>query len=89
MRLSVQLRVPTAGEGKRWQRSVYLDPDARDIVVRFADMNAVGATPIGSLQLADVRTVLFVIDTINTHPGTTGRFVLDHVRLILPGTPVR
>ena len=38
MRLSVQIRVVTAGEGKRWQRSIYLDERDRDIVIPFAQM---------------------------------------------------
>ncbi len=47
MRLSVQIRVVTAGEGKRWQRSIYLDESDRDIVIPFADMTAVGALASG------------------------------------------
>jgi hypothetical protein len=88
MRLSVQLRVPTVGDGNRWQRSVYLDPTVRDVVVPFADMTRVGEAPIGLPQLADVRTLLFVIDRVNAHVGASGRFALDEVRLFAPGAPI-
>jgi len=86
MRLSIQLRVPTQGDGHRWQRSVYLDPTVREIVIPFAEMRAVGATPARSPQLAGVRTVLFVVDTVNTRPGSAGRFALDEVRFFSPDT---
>lgn len=85
-RLSIQLRVPTQGDGHRWQRSVYVDPTVREIVIPFADMRAVGATPARSPQLALVRTVLFVVDTVNTRPGSAGRFALDEVRFFSADT---
>jgi hypothetical protein len=87
MRLSVQIRVVTAGEGKRWQRSVYLDASDRDVVIPFAEMAATGALASGPPEVANVRTVLWVADTMNTARGASGRFVLNHVRFYAPRAP--
>ncbi len=87
MRLSVQVRVVTAGEGKRWQRSFYLDPVVRDFVIPFADMTSTGAFASGPPDVANVKTILFVADTVNTPRGAAGRFLLDQVRFFSPGTP--
>ena len=34
----------------------------------------------GTSRLADVRDVLFVVDTINTRPGVSGQLWLDEVK---------
>jgi hypothetical protein len=87
MRLSVQVRVVTAGEGKRWQRSIYLDQTIRDFVMPFTDMTPAGVLASGPADVANVRTILFVADTVNTARGSSGRFLLDQVRFFSPGTP--
>jgi len=89
MRISVQLRVLTAGEGKRWRRSVYLDQSVRDVVIPFADMIPVGESLTGPPQVAGVRTVLFVVDSVNSKPLAAGRFALDNVRFFSPGNSIR
>jgi hypothetical protein len=80
MRISVQLR---AG-ARRWGRSVYLDQFSREVVIPFADMRPID--PDGSRQpaLAGVRSVLFVVDTMNAHPGHSGRFAVADVRFFSP-----
>jgi hypothetical protein len=80
MRLSVQLRAPGGTEGERWHRSVYIEPDARDITVFFDDMNPRGVTSHAKPTLANVRDVLFVVDTVNTKPGSAGQIWLDDVK---------
>ena len=81
MRLSVQLREPGAGEGKRWQRSVYLDSTPRNVTVFVDDSRppgeATGAPPI----VAALDSLLLVVDTINTPPGSKGTVWLDGLRL--------
>jgi hypothetical protein len=77
MRVSVQARHP--GTGDRWQRSIYLDTEPRDVIVRFADM-----TPIGSSNTFDpgsADTLLFVVDATNTLPGAAGTFTLENLRV--------
>lgn len=77
MRISVQARHPQSGN--RWQRSIYLDSQSRDIIVQFAEMSAVGAGPAFDPSLADA--LLFVVDTTNTLPGTTGAFTIENLRV--------
>jgi len=70
MRVSVQARRPRSGE--RWQRSIYLGTEPRDIAVPFTDMRPVDSG--GRFDPSLVDTVLFVVDTVNTLPGTAGSF---------------
>lgn len=80
MRISVQLRMPTEGDGERWHRSVYLDEQPRDVTVFFADMTPRGFTTARRPALANIRDVLFVIDTVNTRPGASGQIWIDDVK---------
>jgi hypothetical protein len=77
MRVSVQARHPQSGD--RWQRSIYLDAEPRDVMVRFAEMTPVGSSRTFDPALAD--TLLFVVDTTNTLPGTAGSFTLENLRV--------
>ena len=77
MRISVQVRDPQSGN--RWQRSIYLDAQPRDLVIRFADMRPVGSS--GTFDPARADTVLFVVDATNTLPGTEGSFTLENLRV--------
>jgi hypothetical protein len=78
MRVSVQVRDPAGGE--RWIRSVYVDASERVASVRFADMRqAEGAhRPVA---IAQVDSILFVVDTTNTAPGEAGELWIGDVRL--------
>ena len=76
MRLSVQLRLP---DGRRWQRSVYLDETSRDIIVPLEEMTSVtGGARRAHIERADA--LLFVVDTVNTSPGTAGETWFDSMR---------
>ena len=77
MRISVQARQPQSGD--RWQRSIYLDSESRDIIVPFDEMTPVGSGPPFNPALAD--TLLFVVDTTNTAPGTEGSFTIENLRV--------
>ena len=81
MRLSVQVRTKVGTTLERWQRSVYVEPKDRDRMVRFDEMTPVGATGSTHPSLTDVRSLMFVIDTTNTKPGSSGRVWLSSVRL--------
>lgn len=70
LRLDLQLR---GRSGARWHRSVYVEQSNRDCVIEVADMVPVGPAPSPRPVLADVRDVLFVIDTTHTKPGSSGR----------------
>jgi hypothetical protein len=84
MRVSVQLRMPTAGEGLRWRRSVYLEPTPREVFIPFADMRPVGPVPHGPPTISAVRALLFVVDLVNSAPTSAGRFVVKDVRFYAP-----
>ena len=80
MRLSVQLREPEGEAGERWHRSVFLDSTPREITVYFDDMMPRG--PVSHLRptLANVESILFVIDTVNTPLGGNGTLWMDDVK---------
>jgi hypothetical protein len=79
MRLAVQLRVPGAGPGERWQRSVYLDETSRMITIPFAELRPVPGTD-GQVPLDRIDSLLFVVDTVNTKPGGSGSVWLDAIK---------
>jgi hypothetical protein len=80
LRLSVQVRVPTGGDGERWHRSIYLDEQGRDFTVFFDDMRPRGPTSQERPDLAQVHAVMFVVETVNTKPGTAGQIWIDDVK---------
>lgn len=80
MRLSLQMREPAGEADHRWQRSVYLDTEPREITVTFDDLRPVGTTPRDLPALTNVDSILFVIDMVNTPLGGNGRLWIDDVR---------
>jgi hypothetical protein len=82
MRISVQVRAEPAGQlPVRWQQSVYADDQEREVLVRFDDMKPVPPAR-GVPARADLRAIMFVVDTTNTAPGASGRVWLGGVRLV-------
>ena len=71
-RIGVQLRPAGRDNPPRWQRSVYLDASPRTITIDFADMHPVPRSVTGELPLGSIDAVMFVVDTNNTAPGTSG-----------------
>lgn len=81
MRVSVQVRLAGARETARWRHSVYLDQSARPIVLRLSDFEPVdGATQLRP-NAARVTSLLFVVDTVNSKPGTAGAVHVSAVAL--------
>jgi len=80
MRVSVELREPGGAAGERWHRSVYLDPTEHEITVYFDDMTPRGVTSRPQPTLANVQSILFVVDTVNTPLGGNGTVWIDDVR---------
>ena len=74
----MQLRAPDETRDRRWHRSVYLDDSEQTITVFFDEMTPV-ADRSGSLELAAVRDLLFVVDTVNSRPGSSGQVWLDEI----------
>jgi hypothetical protein len=74
MRLSVQLRAGAEGmPEERWQRSVYVDSNQRDVTVAFGDMTPVGATSTQRPALSKKPSLILVVDTANTKSGAAGQ----------------
>jgi hypothetical protein len=82
MRLSIQVRADMGdARPERWQRSIYVDDTEKSYAVDFNDMRPVGEAPGMAPPKTGVRNILFVVDTTNTAPGTSGRIWLTDVRL--------
>ena len=81
MRVDVELRAPVGPDGARWGRSVYLDTEPRDVTVFFDDLRPIGPTSGPSPDLAAIDSLLFVVDTTHTAPGTAGVVWLDDVKI--------
>lgn len=81
MRLSFQVRLPGSPEGQRWGTSVYLDQQERRVVVRLEDLEPIGRTSSLRPVVARIRSLLFVMDTVNTAPGSAGDVWLRQVSL--------
>jgi hypothetical protein len=82
MRISVQARATREGGGAdRWQRSVYLDEQSREHVVRFSEMRPLdrpaSATPVASA----VYNLVFVVELTNNRPGSSGRIWIAQAEL--------
>ncbi|MGC4082062.1 MAG: hypothetical protein QM736_08140 [Vicinamibacterales bacterium] len=83
MRLSTQVRAEVAGAApERWEKSVYVDTEEREVVVRFDALTPVGTTHETRPPRPDVRAVMFVVDTTHTKPGASGRLWLGNIRLV-------
>jgi hypothetical protein len=81
MRLSVQLRAPGGRDGQRWQRSVYVDEEPREVTVLIDDMRPIGPTDSERPPLEHIDALLLVVDTTNARGGAAGRVWLSDVRL--------
>ena len=80
MRLSVQVRLLDGGADRRWQRSIHLSPEARDVTIPFADMRVVGTGAREAFDPARIHSLLFVVDTVNARPGDRGVAWLEGLR---------
>ncbi|HEY5618181.1 MAG TPA: CehA/McbA family metallohydrolase [Vicinamibacterales bacterium] len=78
-RVSVQLREPSGVNGERWHRSVFIGTEPRDITVYFRDLRPL-TTARAQPMLANVDSILFVLDTVNTALGGSGRIWMDDVK---------
>ncbi len=79
MRLTFQVRA--TGTDRRWGKSVYLDQMARTVTIAFDEMLPLGEAT-GRPVLADVRDLLFVVDTVHTKQGASGQVWLDDISYV-------
>jgi len=77
--MSVQLREPGTPDGQRWHRSVAMDTEPKEITVFFNDLRPLAAAPPQPVLTA-IDSILFVLDTVNTPLGGSGRIWIDDVK---------
>ena len=87
MRISVQVRQPGGIDGERWHRSVYVDQTPREVTVHLQDFRLGEVATDRKPTPALVRSVLFVVDTWHTKPGTSGTVWVSGVAI--SATPVK
>jgi len=80
MRVSVQLR-GGAGGSERWERSLFVDRFDSEKTVYFDELTPVGNTQTWKPPLDTIRSVLFVVDTTNTKPGTSAKLLIKKAEL--------
>jgi hypothetical protein len=80
-RVSVQLRDSKASEDVRWIRSVYVDTEPREILIRLQDMRPIADSSPWPPQADEPVALMFVIDTLNTAPATSGVIWIDDIRI--------
>lgn len=80
MRVSVQLRFRP--NDRRWVKSVYLDPEEREIVVQAGEMAPAEKSSGPMPATGNARSLLFVVDLVNAKPGDRGELTISDVRMV-------
>jgi hypothetical protein len=76
--------VPGGGDatlGERWHRSVWADTSAREVVIDLDELLPRGPTRTALPDPARIEALLFVLDTVNTPAGSSGRIWISGLRL--------
>ena len=81
LRAWVQLRAPV-GNTERWGATFYADSEPRIVDIPFSRFRPIGVTSSQQPPLARVAFLLFVVDTLNTLPGTSGRLTLSDIGFV-------
>ena len=81
LRAWVQLRAPV-GNTERWGTTFYADAEARMIDVPLRSFLPIGVTSSDRPPLDRVDSLLFVVDTLNFLPGTSGSMVLSEIAFV-------
>ena len=81
-RLWAQLRRPGGEAGERWGRTFYVDQNDRTIDLRIETFRPVGFTATAAPPLAQVDSLLFVVDTVNALPGSSGQIRVSNVAFV-------
>lgn len=81
MRLWVQLRAPV-GNTERWGRTFYADTESRLVDVALPTFTAIGVTSSPQAPLDRVDSLLFVVDTLNSLPGSKGSVIISEIGFV-------
>jgi hypothetical protein len=81
MRAWVQLRAPI-GDLERWGATFYADEQSRLIELPLRSFRPLGSTSFAQPPLDRINSLLFVVDTLNTRPGTRGSMMISEVAFV-------
>jgi hypothetical protein len=81
IRAWAQLRAPV-GNTERWGATFYADSETRTVTIPFAKFRPIGVTSSVRPPLPQVQFLLFVVDTLNTLPGTKGGLTISEVAFV-------
>jgi hypothetical protein len=73
----VQMRVPNGSED-RWGSTFYANGIEREVVIPFSALQPIGVAS-NVLPAERVRSLLFVVDTLNSLPGSAGEMALADI----------
>jgi hypothetical protein len=83
MRLWAQLRGPAAnGREQRWARSFYLGPELRTVDLRLSEFRGIDPPSNEPPPMEKVDSLLLVVDTLNTLPGTAATISIAELWLV-------
>lgn len=80
MRAWVQLRAGQATE--RWGKTFYADRESRIVELPLRDFLPIGTTSTAAPPLPRIDSLLFVVDTLNSRPGTSGSMTLSDIAYV-------
>ena len=72
MRVSFQLRLDGDSDDVRWRRSFYASPTRRTVRVAVGEVEPVSGDIAARPDLRQVESLMVVVDTVNTMPGSRG-----------------
>jgi hypothetical protein len=81
MRVWVQLRAPV-GNTERWGATFYADAQRHVIDVPFSRFLPIGVTSSPKPPLDKADSLLFVVDTLNTLPGSKGSMTISEIGFV-------
>lgn len=81
LRVSVELRGLAAGREGRWRRSIFLDETTRDVEIPIVSLAPAGPGDAPAPEPSAVRSLLLVVDGVNTASGTAGQIWIERAAL--------
>jgi hypothetical protein len=81
MRVWFQVRTPNRA-GERWGETFYAEQSTRAVGLSFGKLLPLGFTSSARAPLDRVDSLLFVVDTLNTLPGSSGTVRVSDVSLV-------
>ncbi len=88
MRVSVQVKLPAGVDGERWSRSVFVDQTPRTVTLRLQDFAPADRQTTRRPIVSRLRSLLVVVDTAHTTPGSAGTVWVSGVTLMSPPLPL-